>query len=348
MVLKLLHTNFNEKKNMDKINYPDIYFTPQYAELFAKVDGGKVISFHHCSLLGEVYYSFILRPIFVNGEQQDYSDIITPYGYGGPIILSCENSEKQKLLKSFDIEFSKYCADNRIISEFVRFHPLFNNVEYCKEIYMAEFNRYTVVIDLTTENPEMDSFTSQCRNKIRLAEKNGVSVEFDFIGNSINEFHRLYTLTMQKNNAKNYYFFDEKFFKEMMIYFKNHIFILSAIYKNEMIGTAMFMYHNRFMHYHFSATNPLYYRLACNNLILSTAAKWGKLNGITLFHLGGGYTTNCDDSLLVFKKSFSKKGLCDFWIGKRIHNYEAYQKLVALTYQYQTFENQSFFPLYRK
>jgi hypothetical protein len=329
------------------INYPDIYFMPQYAELFAKVDGGKVISFHHCSLLGEVYYSFILRPIFVNGEPLDYSDIITPYGYGGPITLACENCEKQKLLKSFDIEFSKYCADNRIISEFVRFHPLFNNIEYCKEIYDVEFNRHTIVIDLTLGDIAKDSFSSKCRNMIRKAINNGIVIDFDFTGNSINEFHRLYTLTMQKNNAKNYYFFDEKFFQEMMIYFKNHIFILNAIYKNEIIGTAMFMYYDRFMHYHFSATNPLYYKLACNNLILSTAAKWGKQNGITLFHLGGGYSTDYNDSLLIFKKSFSKKGLCDFWIGKRIHNYETYQKLVELTSQYQTTENQSFFPLYR-
>jgi hypothetical protein len=329
------------------VNYPDIYFTPEYSNLFAEVEGGESISFHYCSQIGEVYYPFILRPIIFNNEHQNYYDIISPYGYGGPIILTCEDGGKQKLLKEFDTKFSQYCFENRIISEFVRFHPLLKNFEYCNEIYQTEFNRHTVVIDMTSNNPYQDSFTSKCRNTIQKAQKNNVKIEFDFTMQSIEKFHSLYTMTMQKNYASNYYFFDEQFFKKTMEQLQDHIVIVNAIYNNEIIGTAMFMYYGHFLHYHFSATNPEYYKLASNNLILSEMTKWGKQNGINYFHLGGGYTTDPHDSLLSFKKSFSKKNLCEFWIGKRIRDFNAYQRIVELTLQNRTNTDTSFFPLYR-
>jgi lipid II:glycine glycyltransferase (peptidoglycan interpeptide bridge formation enzyme) len=154
-------------------------------------------------------------------------------------------------------------------------------------------------------------------------------------------------MTMQKNYASNYYFFNEQFFKKTMDRLQGHIVIVNAIYRNETIGTAMFMYYEDFLHYHFSATNPEYYKFACNNLILSEMVKWGKHNGINYFHLGGGHTTASNDSLLSFKKSFSKNEFYEFWIGKRIHDLDVYQKLVELTSQIQTNKNISYFPLYR-
>lgn len=68
---------------------------------------------------------FIMRPVpwLIHGVQ--YYDIVTPYGYGGPMILETNNGEKLK--KEYSEAFGKYCSDHKIVSEFIRFHPIFQN-----------------------------------------------------------------------------------------------------------------------------------------------------------------------------------------------------------------------------
>jgi len=330
------------------MQYPDVYYTPEYVKLFEISDCGTSESFHYASELGEIYYSYILRPITINAHKTDYYDIASPYGYGGPVILQNSGNSPNFLLHAFDEKFVEYCRTHRIVSEFVRFHPLLNNAEYCSCLYETEKNRQTVAIDLTVGDLMTECFSSKCRNMVRKATKNGVTAQFDFDGTTLNDFHRLYTLTMRKNVAPNYYFFTEIYFAETMQVLKGKIFILNALYEGKIVSAAMFMHHNNFMHYHFSATHPDYYKLACNNLILSEAAHWGQAHGKQIFHLGGGFTTADDDPLFVFKKSFAQNGLRDFWIGHRIHDKNIYQELVELAQKEKTGSLKTdFFPLYR-
>jgi lipid II:glycine glycyltransferase (peptidoglycan interpeptide bridge formation enzyme) len=153
---------------------------------------------------------------------------------------------------------------------------------------------------------------------------------------------------MKKNNASDYYYFSKKYFQETMNSLRGNIFLMHAFYNDKIIGSAMFMHYNEFLHYHFSATHPDYYKLASNNLILSEAAQWGKANNKKLMHLGGGYTTEEDDSLLFFKKSFVKNGMHDFWVGRRIHDANIYQELAnMILLKNPQLKDSSFFPLYR-
>ena len=57
-----------------------------------------------------------------------YTDISTPYGYGGWLI---EGEETSKLFLAYD----EWLRENGIISEFVRFHPMIRNHEQCTEYY---------------------------------------------------------------------------------------------------------------------------------------------------------------------------------------------------------------------
>ena len=328
--------------------YPDIYMTPEYAKLFEVPDRGTSCSFRHDSRAGAVMYSFLQRPIVIDGEVTDYRDIISPYGYGGPVIQSGSPEAYGRLLEEFRGAFAEHCRERKIVSEFVRFHPLLNNVVYGKAMYDVALNRQTVAIDLTCGDLEANSFSTNCKNKIRKAIKAGVTIRMDAGGEFVEDFHRLYTLTMHKNDATDYYFFTKEYFAETMRSLRGHIFMLHASYGGEIVSSAMFMHHGPFVHYHFSATHPEFYRLACNNLLLAEAARWGQDHGKKWLHLGGGYTTAADDPLLVFKKSFTKDGLCDFWVGRRVHNQAMYRELAdAAVRANPALKDSSFFPLYR-
>jgi hypothetical protein len=320
----------------------DIYFSEVYASCYGDVDKAEVCKYELSCEFGEIHYVFLKRKIS-NGEYSDCFDIMTPYGYGGPVILSCVQVDKDRLVKKFSERFPLYCEHNRIISEFVRFHPLINNQDDFKIYYNPEFNRHTVSVDLSVKKAS-DAVTSECRNKISKAVKNNVEIVWDPACEQIEDFYNIYTMTMKKNSAGGYYYFSKIFFSEMIDKLKDNIFLVHAALRGEIIASAMFLHSEKYVHYHFSGTNPNYYYLAANNLMIASVIQWGIEQGKKFLHLGGGLSSDVDDPLLVFKKSFSKTGLRDFYVGKKVYNNEIYDKLCR---KISSAMNSDFFPLYR-
>lgn len=76
----------------------DIYFTENYGKLYEDIEKGTNEVFEYRSELGFIRHMFIKReiPIKINGET--YYDLVTPYGYGGPLIIKYSNEKKE----SFD------------------------------------------------------------------------------------------------------------------------------------------------------------------------------------------------------------------------------------------------------
>jgi len=329
------------------MTYPDIYMTPEYCHLFNEIDHGTHQIFLHESKTGKVLYTFILRPIEIEHAPEGYYDIISPYGYGGPVILECDPGHHPQIMNEYHEAFLAFVKDNNVVSEFVRFHPILNNAGYCRSIYHVEFNRNTVAIDLTTPDPLMDCFTSSCRNKIRTAQKNNIQIEFDFSGSTVTDFHRIYTRTMEKNDAKEFYFFPESFFQKLFQVLKGKALLINAIVDGTIVCAGLFFHYRSMMHTFLSATDPEYYKIPCKNLVYSEAAQWGKANDCHVLHLGGGYTPDPMDSLLSFKKSFARNGLCHFYIGKQIHHQAMYDALVKSIMPKPNLISSDFFPLYR-
>ena len=88
------------------------------------------------------------------------------------------------------------------------------------------------------------------------------------------------------------------------------------------------MYSKYYGHYHLEGSNFAYSSLGANNLLLwKTALEFHKL-GVREFHLGGGYNSAPDNSLLKFKKAFSNN-LNEFYIGKWIFNPDKYSEIKA-------------------
>src|SRR5690625_3232997 len=125
----------------------DIYFEKDYCEVNEFIEEGKSEFLEYSSAAGVITYNFIKRliPQDFDGEN-NYYDIISPYGYGGPIINTCNNYEL--LIHEFNEYLSDYCKDNNIISEFVRFHPILENNKDFEDLYNLEYSRNTVGTNL--------------------------------------------------------------------------------------------------------------------------------------------------------------------------------------------------------
>ncbi|CEQ04533.1 Uncharacterized protein involved in methicillin resistance [[Clostridium] sordellii] len=326
-------------------NLKDIYFTKEYGLIYEKNNEGKLQQFFLESKKGKVIYNFLKRKIDIIDGLEVY-DIVTPYGYGGPLFLEYRNEDLEDLIIEFKQKFEKYCKENNIVSEFIRFHPLIENHKNM-DLYMEVVNvRETICLELDGYEHIWSNISSKCRNMIRKAQKNNVEIFISENKDDLYEFIEIYTNTMKKNNALDYYFFQKEFFENTYKLLEGNIKIFRAIYNGKCISSALIMAYGDYLHYHFSGSDINYGRVAANNLLLYEVAIWGFKNGFKYLHLGGGYSGD-NDSLFKFKKSFAKNENKKFYIGKKIHIEKIYNELVDMRMKINGNVNKNYFPEYR-
>ena len=113
----------------------DVYFHRTLCQAFAEYEGcvARLVCFRRGESV--IVYPFFQRRIaslpFLQSPQQwnEYSDIVSPYGYGGPLAQLVENGEqeKERIWSEFLEAFHAYCLEENIVSEFARLHPFLQN-----------------------------------------------------------------------------------------------------------------------------------------------------------------------------------------------------------------------------
>lgn len=302
----------------------DVYFTPEYYALYEHNGDGTACCFVYEEDNELILYPFLLNSINILGYDlnDEYYDIQGAYGYNG-IVTSSRNEE---FLARFYECFDRYCHENRIVAEFSRFHPLLNNQTLASPKMELFYSRRTVKLDLslTIEEIWMNQFSSKNRNVIRKAEKDGViiieSQDYAF-------FREMYDQTMHNVNAEDFYYFPAEYYESFKETFADNLTLCFAMYDGKPIAGSMFIFSKDYAHYHLSGRDKNYHKIAANNAILWYGIQLAKERGCKWFHFGGGTTSAKDDLLLHFKQNFSKEN-GEFWIGKRIHDYDVYDKIL--------------------
>ncbi|WP_195972266.1 peptidoglycan bridge formation glycyltransferase FemA/FemB family protein [Clostridium thermobutyricum] len=302
----------------------DIYFKENYAKLYERIEQGIVEKFNFKCNYGEIINLFIKRKI----PNTDYFDLTTPYGYGGPRIISCKKGEEYNLVELYEKDFKEYCKKNNIIAEFVRFHPVIKNHKFFEKIYDIHLDRYTLGTNLCDySNPIECEFSKSCKKNIKKAIKAGVSFEIEEKVNNIDEFIKIYYSTMKRNSASDFYYFDKEYFYQSLDYFRENIILVKAIFNNNVIAAGFYFIWDKIIHIHLSGTLSEYLYLSPAYILRYAVTLWGIENGYKLIHHGGGRSPSEEDGLYKFKKNFSKNTKFEFYLGKKIWNKDIYKKL---------------------
>lgn len=324
----------------------DIYYNEYYGKLYEDTENGKLEKFEVVSEYGKIEHIFIKRKIEI-GDDNNWYDIVTPYGYGGPIITECKS--KEKLLDQFAENFTEYCTNNNIVSEFIRFHPIFENALDFQNIYDVTYSRHTVGTNLKDyDDPVQAEFSKSLRKEIRKAEKNGVTVKTILGPQDLSAFKKLYEETMDRNEAEDYYYFPDSYYEYILKYLNKSVLEIQLIYEDEIIASEMYFIEGDIMHAHLLGSNQKMLDLNAGALLEATAARWGHEHGYRYIHHGGGRTSAEDDSLYTYKKKYGKNTEFDFYVGKKIWNKEKYDELVSLREKELNHKIDSeYFPKYR-
>lgn len=326
----------------------DTYYTPGYVKSFMVHGDGEPILFHYNNGSYNALNVVMLRRIkdinyIILDSKEEYFDLSTPYGYGGFIF---DDYVDQDSLNKLNHDYISLCKNNNIICEFVRFHPILRNYELVSNMYETKYIGDTIVMDLNTEEDIWNNITSKNRNVIRKAIKNHVVIKHGLTMDLFLKFIELYNSTMDRDNAREYYYFEIDFYRTLYSDLNQEIDLFYAENDNNIISMAIILKRNKQLHYHLSGSDVRYKSLAANNLLIWEVAKWGCQNGYKTFHLGGGVGGNEQDTLFKFKKSFNRCSDSKFFIGKKIFNKEIYDKLLQSINENIELDY-DFFPAYR-
>lgn len=324
----------------------DIYFKEGYGKICEYVDEGKCVIFECKTENGLIKNMFIKRPVPYLVDSVQYYDIVTPYGYGGPIIY--ETNNKKELVNEYSKRFKEYCLKNDIVCEFIRWHPIYDNQKDFKDVYENIYSRHTVGTNMRDyDDPVQSEFGKSARREMKKSIKAGVTCSVHPNPDNLSIFRKLYEETMDRNHADAMYYFPDEYYEFLTTVLKPYIVEMRAHYDNEIIASELYFTAGNILHAHLLGSNQLFLELGAGILLEATAANWGKENGYHYIHHGGGRTSAEDDSLYLYKKKFGKNTEFDFYIGKKIWNEEIYNILVEMKKKEGTIENTEFFPLYR-
>jgi len=314
----------NLKKIKDNL-LDDVYYSIDYVSLYLK-DNEEIFEFNYKEGDKILYNLSIKRPIISVGEKvidEGCFDLETAYGYGG----FYTNTDDRVFIKNAMFEYAKKCADENIIAEFVRFHPFNDFLLQNYGFFDMNINdRDTVVVQLFDRHEEnRRNYSSSLRRNINKAVKNNLVYKKEHINSSSIEcFMGLYFETMKRNNAESFYFFQVEYFEGL---FKNdNVMLHSVSYNNKVISMVVTLHSNGIIYYHLGATDGFFYNLNPNAFIFDSIIANSKGDDRFLY-LGGGATSSNEDSLLMFKKKFSKE-IKPFFISGKVYNKEIYDKYV--------------------
>lgn len=319
-----------------------ICFTEAYATTFEGMEKGKADQFIFTSKNGTVSHTFIKRRIPTKIDNHTYYDIITPYGFGGPIVI--ETINEKLLLEEYFEAFHYYCVKNKIVSEFIRFHLFENNN------MLEAFNGETVLANSVICRDLLKPLNQDVENRVLKdvlkAENHGLTIDFDYSGQSQLDFLKIYTETMDRNHATDFYYINQSFLNKLQDNLRGYFVYANTRLEGEFIASRLILFDKTYGYYFLGGNSREFYKYKNGTFLDYKLLIEMKNRGIEFYVFGGGHIGK--DGIYRYKKKFDTKGEVPFHIGKKIHMEKEYHYLTSLRREkgFIDFET-SFFPLYR-
>lgn len=289
---------------------------------------------------------FIALPLIIREiPHSEYFDCTSVYGYCGPISSFDLDEVSNDILVFFQKELMRFFKGNNIVTAFSRLHPLISNGKIFNNFGTIKDINKTVAIDIR-KSPEVQKaqYRRSFKTKLNKLKRNGFEVVEATSREEIDTFISIYTATMKRVCASEYYFFDDNYFYNFLDNkcFQNKL--LVAKKDGEIAAGAIFTITNTIMQYHLGGTSEKYIKEASTSLIFDEARLICNDLGLDFLHLGGGLAGSDEDSLFHYKSGFSDYR-CMYKVWELIVDQEKYDKLIA---DKNLANKSNFFPLYRE
>ena len=324
-----------------KCDFADFYHTYDYHHT-AKAKGEEPTLIHYA----ENNSTIVLPLLFRNIECSLYKDATSVYGYPGPISKNITSDFDYGL---FQKELYRFLWDQNIISVFSRLNTFIPHQVTClHNLGRTETLGKVVYIDLNeTLDQQWKLYNRRLKTYINKS-RTIYEIKNADIGADLDTFIDLYYENMRRVKANKEYFFDKKYFLDLInsADFDSEVLLAISRKTGEVAGGAMFIKKNEIIQYHLSGTSEIYLDLNPLKLLIDEMRIRGTQENYSYFNLGGGVGAH-EDSLFYFKSGFSKYTL-PFNVWKYTVNPAIYEYLVQQRKDVRYCEETSrYFPRYR-
>ena len=339
------------KELLKKLNSANPYYSIDYINFFS---GGlpNLICFSFNPRKDEIILMpGYLKPIVIDNIESVYFDFISTYGYSGPTSTLGVNKLD---FKNFWRVLDEWYKENNVVTEFIRFNLFGNQIEYSGNSFPTMLNIKGQIQD---ENTQWNSFDYKVRKNYNKAIRENLKSEIYFNNikqDQISEFYDIYKTTMDRNGAKESFFYSFSEFKKFIIKNEENC-AICTVYHNEIpISSELILVSQDTIYSFLGGTLSNYFDKRPNDFLKVQVINWARNNGKKYFVLGGGY--GFEDGIFKYKKAFFPNDVVNYFTGRKIINNDAYIELIKTANSYRVISNLeildindvSFFPLYNK
>ena len=283
-----------------------IMFSYNYFRVFADEYGARIEALYWEKGRARIFWPHLVRSLENLGAPRHW-DLISPYGFSGPIFSDAD----EEAVQGFAKVYQSYAKGKGYVAEFLRFCPSISNHESLlgENWVTLRYLNDVVIVDLRGgEENVWRGIKKTARAEIRKAMSYYpvVRIREAPSPSEINLFLKLYYDTMRKNRASTKYFFPESFIKRLFSYLEGHAYLVYSLDENGQPGSAAIFLADpgRSYAYYYLAGSNYAQPVPSNRLVIWSFIEHAVKLGISYLNLGGGRGSN--DSLYRFKASFSR------------------------------------------
>ncbi len=303
---------------LDRLGLGDVYFRQAYLESASLLGQGDPVFLHLPGSDGNVVF-----PCLVRSAPGGRSDVGTPMGYGGPLAAGPDPP-----VAGFFEAYEAWCAARGVVASFVRFHPALANQELAEGRWHLEHIGHSVGWRVGGRSADelLAGVGSHHRRVVRKARGAGIEVTVEERPSDLSAFVHLYEETMRRRDASPFYFFSAEYWAQLAGALGDALVRADAHVEGEAVASILCFASPPLLHYHLGASSERGQELGANHLLFLETAAWATAHGFERFHLGGG-VGGFEDSLYEFKRRFDPDGILPAYLGKAVHDEDAYREL---------------------
>ena len=235
-------------------------------------------------------------------ERSSLTDVTSVYGYAGPLFQSetCQG----KTAARFRAALNEYFDSLSACCVFSRLHPLLDQTDLLGKLGTVQEVGPTVSIDLdTAEERQWSDVRRGHKYDLNRLRRAGYVCLHDASLEHLDEFVTLYSATMRRVGANEYYMFDLRYFRRLFSLEGVRFNLFVTLIEGVVACGGLFSLCGGIVQYHLSGTREEFSKAAPTKLMLNEVRKWAAAQGARIFHLGGGVGSR-EDSLFEFKSGF--------------------------------------------
>jgi len=288
---------------------------PSYVRLYARPQD-RVLAAVVPTARGGILYPFIARPLSLEAwspPDLDAWDTTTAYGYGGPFAWNVAPEETI----DFWPQFERWARQEHVVTSFARLSLFADQILPFDG--MVEIDGPNIVRSLTDpEDRIWASYEPKVRKNVRRARERGCSLLVDTTGAYLEEFHRVYTATMQRRQASSQYFYPRSFFESLIRGLEGRFVFFHVRLHGKVVSTELVLLSERHAYSFLGGTLEEAFDARPNDFLKHESFLWCRSAGKTAVVLGGAYRGQ--EGLLRYKSAFAPLGSVPFAVGKKAYD----------------------------